>query len=309
MKLKLPHILLAAAVLTGAMLLWILWPSNSAKTVGIVYAEQNNPENTPYRQALEQALTDAGYKPEIYHSGANQQTQLEYIRQLSKDCDALIVEPVMISAGAELSQALTQADLPAVLIGRQTEGDYFNENKQVYFVGSTTPSGAAQSALLQALPQGGDVNGNGTVSYMILTGPDTSPEALARAGSLERYLDGELLTAQHTDWTADNSKDLCAAGISAYGKDVEVIFCCGTQITCGAAQAVQDSRRIVDKDVYIIGFDDGDAIAEQIGNEAITAAIVSDSPMQIDAVITAIGALLDGKTPAPVSFSYKERTK
>ena len=36
MKLKLPHILLAAAVLTGAVLLWILWPSNSAKTVGIV---------------------------------------------------------------------------------------------------------------------------------------------------------------------------------------------------------------------------------------------------------------------------------
>ena len=65
MKLKLPHILLAAAVLTGAVLLWILWPSNSAKTVGIVYAEQNNPENTPYRQALEQALTDAGYTPEV----------------------------------------------------------------------------------------------------------------------------------------------------------------------------------------------------------------------------------------------------
>ena len=309
MKLKLPHILIAAAVLVGAALLWILWPSGGAKTIGIVYAEQNNPENTPYRQALEQALTDAGYTPETYYAAANQETQLQQISRLSKSCAALIVEPVMISAGAELSQALKQADLPTVLIGRQMEGDHFGASEQVFFVGSTTSFGAAQSALLQALPQGGDINGNGTVSYMILTGPDTSTEALARAGSLERYFDGEQLTLQHTDWTAESGKELCAAGISAYGKDVEVIFCCGALITQGAAQAVQDSGRVAGKDVYIIGFSTDDALSEQIENETVTAAIAQDSIRQTDGIIQALGALLDGKTPAPVSFPYEERTK
>lgn len=309
MKLKLPHILIAAAVLAGAVLLWILWPSSGAKTVGIVYAEQNNPENTPYRQALEQALTDAGYTPEVYHAGANQAAQLQQIRQLSENCDALIIEPVMISAGAELSQALAQADLPAVLIGRQMEGNDFEASEQVVFVGSTTPSGAAQSALLQVLPQGGDINGNGIVSYMILTGPDTSPEALAHAGSLQRHFEGELLTLQYTDWTVESGRELCAAGISAYGKDVEVVFCCGAQITCGAAQAAQDSGRIAGEDIYIIGFGADDALSEQLGSGAVTAAIAYDLRGQVDGIVQAIGELLDGKTPAPANFSYKECTK
>lgn len=114
---------------------------------------------------------------------------------------------------------------------------------------------AQQVAALAALPYGGDLNRDGVVSYAIIspTGTDfadSCSQALAQTG-----LKTELLSRQACKDDAAVASAVCGRILATYGRDLDVLFCGSHALSQGAALAVRDSGRRVDRDLYLAAAD------------------------------------------------------
>ncbi len=250
-------IVLASALLVIVCILLVLGQEKPGDIIGICYRDNTTGENRALRSLIEQKLTEQGYQVLSLDADGDQAKQLTQLTQLSqRNCKALLVEPVMSSATQELLQALDSTGLPTVLFGRPVDTALLQQYPKIAWAGVDVGEvGALQAQLAKSLPDGGDLNGDGEISCLVLQGPEdhrdsvVQYEALADALLESPYV---FLSVEYGELSVDGGRRLCKQALATYGKDMEVIFCGSEPIALGAMEAIADGGRTLEEDIYLI---------------------------------------------------------
>ena len=157
--------------------------------------------------------------------------------------------------------------------------------------------GQLQGQILLQTANRGDLNEDGQVSCLVLTGPEDDVAAKAQAEGCINALISEGVSVDQLetswgDWTTDSGQLRCTKALSQYGKDIEVIFCGNEQITLGALEAVKTSGWQLGTDYCLIGA----GAAEKLQPEHMTGTVAYDWENLAQQVLTAAQALMTGET-------------
>lgn len=293
-------IALVAAIFAAALIIILLLRGGGSYTVGICYRENESPSNSAYRTALEQALNRQGYELVVTDADNDQAKQLELLSDLANQkCDILIVEPVMAEAIEELKNTVSSIPVPVVLCNRELDMAQWKELPNVFYIGTDPQQAAAlQGQMILQLPDSGDINGDGIISYLMISGPENHKRSQIQITAVKEILavsekETHLLATAYGDWSVDSGRKLCKLELAEFGKDIEVILCGNDQMAVGAVQAIQDGGRTVGKDVYLLGIDGEPDALEKIAQGSITGTVARDTDTEIESIVKMVQSILD----------------
>lgn len=287
--------------------------SSAAKTykIGVAIYQYNDNFMTLYRQEIEnyfKTLETDSVKYEITMvDGKNdmgeQTNQIDTF--ITQKMDAIICNLVQTSSAEVIVDKVVAAGIPLILINREPLGDNGDEsyegilnNEYVCYVGADArQSGTFQGEIVAALPNKGDMNGNGTVDYVMIEGDPENVDAQYRTEySIKALTDAGVqvncLTDQIGNWDQAKGQEIAAAALAQYGDQIDVIFCNNDGMALGAAAAIDAAGRKVGEDILLLGVDALDECVEMVNNGTMTGTVLNDhigqSHTAVDVTIKAL---------------------
>lgn len=271
--------------------------------IGVCFQDRQNSIYPSGQQSLLSTLESAGFQVTAADGKNDQTKQVRQITDfLDQSYDLLIIEPVMASASGDLLAQLQAADTPAVFINREPESDVLEQWNRVCYVGcDAMQPGLLQGRIICNTLNQGDFNGDGIVSYGIISGPQDHIDAQLRAQYCAKELtfgalETALLTTGYGDWTIESGQRICAQMLSQYGKDLEVIFCGNDAMALGAIQAIEDGGRVVGENLYLIGVDAIKEAVQMVQDGKLTGTVCIDYQHQLEQITQAVQALLSAQS-------------
>ena len=289
-----------------------------AKTykIGVAIYQFDDNFMTLYRNELQSYMeslqTDnVKYEITIVDGKNDMATQTEQINSfITQGVDLIICNLVQTSSADTIINKVVEAGIPLVLINREplaydADGKTLDEqyegilnNPYVCYVGADArQSGTYQGEIVAALPDKGDVNGDGTVSYVMIEGDPENIDAQYRTEfSIKALTDAgikvECLDDQVGNWATDKGQQIAANALAAHGDKIDVIFCNNDAMALGASAAITAANRTVGKDIYLLGVDALEECQEMVKNGTMTGTVLNDHVGQSHkAVDVAIQAL------------------
>ena len=173
---------------------------------------------------------------------AEQNNQIDNYNQIdnfiTQGMDAIILNLVQTSSADAAIDKIVEAGIPCILINREPLGDKGDEsyegilnNATVCYVGADArQSGTYQGEIIAELPNHGDINGDGKVSYIMIEGDPENIDAQYRTEfSVKALTDAgievECLDDQIGNWAQAKGQEICANDLAKFGDKVEVVFC------------------------------------------------------------------------------------
>ena len=155
------------------------------------------------------------------------------------------------------------------------------EGKITYVGADARQSGTMQGQIVYDREDHGDLNGNGTVDYVMIMGDPENVDAQYRTEfSIKCLTDNGVqvnkLFEQRGDWMQENGQQLAATALAQFGKDIDVIFCNNDAMALGAYQAIVDAGRKVNEDILLLGVDALDECVEMVANGQMTGTVLND---------------------------------
>ncbi len=293
--------------------------------VGVAIFEYDNNFMTLYRNEIadyfESLETDKVKYAITMVDGKNdmaeQSNQIDNF--ITQGMDVIILNLVQTSSADTLIDKIVAAGIPLVLINREPlaydkNGNILDEqfegiigNKEVCYVGADArQSGAFQGKIIAELPDKGDINGDGVVSYVMIEGDPENIDTQYRTEFSIKYLTDNGIAVRCLDdqvgnWAQAKGQELCANALAKYGKDIEVVFCNNDAMALGAAVAIQTAGRTVGKDIYLVGVDALDECVEMVDKGTMTGTVLNDHKGQAHKAVDVAIELLNGK---PVNDYY-----
>lgn len=247
--------------------------------VGVCMADG---DQAPYRNALEKELLRLGYYVNFSDAEGDQSRQHDHITAyIAQQYDILIVEPVMTVAADGILTRLKAAGMPVVLVGKEPPDGVLDLWWRACYVGfDKTRPGQIQGQIILNTPEGGDVNGDGQVAYAILAGPEDHTDTLLHTenciATLSAGADAVLLSTVYGDNTQARGKALTEGLLSAYGRDIEVLFCGSDDVALGALEALKAYGRTVSQDIYVVGIGGSAEILSMVRQGTLTGTAMTD---------------------------------
>lgn len=279
---KIVALLLAVMMLLGAV---SAFAEDKPIKVGVCIYQFNDDFMTLYRTELEKYLKET-YGAEVTTvDGKNDQTeQTNQINSfIAEGVDVLIVNLVQSTAAAAVTALAKEADIPVVYINREPSEEDMGawEGKITYVGADARQSGTMQGQIVYDREDHGDLNGNGTVDYVMIMGDPENVDAQYRTEfSIKCLTDNGVqvnkLFEQRGDWMQENGQQLAATALAQFGKDIDVIFCNNDAMALGAYQAIVDAGRKVNEDILLLGVDALDECVEMIANGQMTGTVLND---------------------------------
>ena len=234
---------------------------------------------------------------------AEQNNQIDNF--ITQGMDAIILNLVQTSSADAAINKIVDAGIPLILINREPLGDNGDEsykgildNAKVCYVGADArQSGTYQGEIIRDLPDHGDVNGDGTVSYIMIEGDPENVDAQYRTEFSIKALKDAGLTAlclddQIGNWAQAKGQELCANAIAKYGDKVEVVFCNNDAMALGAYTAIVAAGRTVGTDIYLVGVDALEECQQMVQAGTMTGTVLNDhigqSHKAVDVTIQAL---------------------
>ena len=290
--------------------------TSGAKTykVGVAIYQYNDNFMTLYRQEIEnyfKTLETDDVKYEITmvdgkNDMAEQTNQIDTF--ITQKMDVIICNLVQTSSAEVIIDKVVAADIPLILINREPLGDNGDEsyegiinNPKVCYVGADArQSGTYQGEIVLALPNKGDINGDGVVSYAMVVGDPENPDAQYRTEfSIKALTDAGVkvneLVKNVGNWDQAKGNEIVDAALAQYGKDIEVVFCNNDGMALGAAAAIEKHGRKVGEDIYLLGVDALTECQEMVKNGTMTGTVLNDHIGQSHAAVDAAVAALKGE--------------
>ena len=288
-------------------------PAGEVKTykVGVAIYQYNDNFMTLYRQEIEnyfKTLETDTVKYEITMvDGKNdmgeQTNQIDTF--ITQKMDVIICNLVQTSSAEVIIDKVVAAGIPLVLINREPLGDNGDEsypgiinNPTVCYVGADArQSGTYQGEIVLALPNKGDINGDGVVSYVMVVGDPENPDAQYRTEySIKALTDAGVqvkeLVKNVGNWDQTKGQEIVAAALTQYGDQIEVVFCNNDGMALGAAAAIEAAGRKVGEDIYLLGVDALDECQEMVKKGTMTGTVLNDhigqSHKAVDVAIQAL---------------------
>lgn len=274
-------------------------------TVGVCIYKFDDAFMTTYRNKLQEILEGKGYTVTIVDGNNDQAKQNEQINTfITQGVDALIINPVMTSAADQIIATVKDADIPTVLINREPTADQMSAYDKLVYVGcDAAQSGTFQGELILETENGGDINGDGKVSYIMIQGdPENIDAQLRTEYSVKALTDAgvtvEELDLQRGDWDRNKGQEIAQNDLAKFGDQIEVVFCNNDDMAIGALQAIQAAGRTVNKDIYLVGVDALDAALNEVASGNMTGTVLNDASSQAAQAVECMEELLGGKTYA-----------
>ena len=282
--------------------------------VGVAIYQYNDNFMTLYRQEIEnyfKTLETETVKYEVTmvdgkNDMAEQTNQIETF--ITQKMDVIICNLVQTSSAEVIIDKVVAADIPLILINREPLGDNGDEsyegilnNEKVCYVGADArQSGTYQGEMVLALDDKGDVNGNGTVDYVMIIGDPENPDAQYRTEySIKALTDAGVavneLVSNVGNWDQAKGQEIAAAALAQFGDEVDVIFCNNDGMALGAAAAISAAGRTVGEDIYLLGVDALAECQEMVQNGTMTGTVLNDHIGQSHAAVDAAVAALKGE--------------
>ena len=232
---------------------------------------------------------------------------------ITQGMDVIILNLVQTSSADAVIDMVVEAGIPLVLINREPlaydkDGNTLDEayegilnNPGVCYVGADArQSGTFQGEIVAALPDHGDVNGDGVINYIMIEGDpenidaqyrtEFSVKALTDAGYKVNCLDDQV-----GNWAQAKGQELTANALTAHGYDVEVVFCNNDGMALGAVAAIQAAGRVVGEDIYVLGVDALEEAVQLIKNGEMTGTVLNDHIGQSHKAVDVAVAALNGE--------------
>ena len=279
---KIVALLLAVMMLLGAV---SAFAEDKPIKVGVCIYQFNDNFMTLYRTELEKYLKETYGAEVTVVDGKNDQTeQTNQINSFIADgVDVLIVNLVQSTAAAAVTALAKEADIPVVYINREPSEEDMGawEGKITYVGADARQSGTMQGQIVYDREDHGDLNGNGTVDYVMIMGDPENVDAQYRTEfSIKCLTDNGVqvnkLFEQRGDWMQENGQQLAATALAQFGKDIDVIFCNNDAMALGAYQAIVDAGRKVNEDILLLGVDALDECVEMVANGQMTGTVLND---------------------------------
>ena len=282
--------------------------------VGVAIYQFNDNFMTLYRNEIEAYFktleTDTvKYNVQIVDGANDMAKQSEQVDAfITQGMDVIILNLVQTSSADAIIDKVVGAGIPLVLINREPLGDNGDEsyagildNPTVCYVGADArQSGTYQGEIVAELPDHGDINGDGKVSYIMIEGDPENPDAQYRTQfSVQALKDAgievECLTDQVGNWDQVKGQEICANALTQFGDAIEVVFCNNDAMALGAAAAISAASRKVGEDIYLLGVDALDECVEMVNNGEMTGTVLNDANGQSHTAVDVAVKLLNGE--------------
>ena len=291
-------------------------PAGEVKTykVGVAIYQYNDNFMTLYRQEIENYFktleTDTVKYEVTMVDGKNdmgeQTNQIDTF--ITQKMDVIICNLVQTSSAEVIIDKVVAAGIPLVLINREPLGDNGDEsypgiidNPTVCYVGADArQSGTYQGEIVLALPNKGDINGDGVVSYVMVVGDPENPDAQYRTEySVKALTDAGVqvkeLVKNVGNWDQTKGQEIVAAALTQYGDEIEVVFCNNDGMALGAAAAIEAAGRKVGEDIYLLGVDALDECQEMVQKGTMTGTVLNDHIGQSHTAVDVAVKALNGE--------------
>ena len=261
--------------------------AEDAPKIGVAIYQFADNFMTLYRTELARYLTeDCGVPAENITIMDGKNDQAEQTNQIdafiADNVDVMIINLVQSSSAASVIQTADAAGIPVVFINREPTADDMALSENICYVGADArQSGTFQGEIVAETENKGDINGNGTVDYVMIMGDPENIDAQYRTEySIKALTDAGLavnkLFEQRGDWDQTKGQELAATALSQYGNDIDVIFCNNDAMALGAYQAIVDAGRVVGEDIYLLGVDCLDECKAMVEAGTMTGTVLND---------------------------------
>ncbi|MEG0751415.1 MAG: galactose ABC transporter substrate-binding protein [Oscillospiraceae bacterium] len=276
---------------------------NAAKKVGVCIYKFDDNFMTYFREELETYMKGLGnYEITIVDSKNDMAEQTNQVDTfIAQGVDVLIVNLVQSSSAATITEKAKAADIPVVYINREpSKADMDAWDKICYVGADARQSGTYQGEIVTALPNKGDANGDGVVSYVMIVGDPENVDAQYRTEfSIKALTDAgikvEKLLEQRGDWDQGKGQEIAASALSQFGDKIDVIFCNNDGMALGAYQAIVAAKRTVGKDIYLLGVDNLPEANEMVKAGTLTGTVFNDHISQSHAAADAAIRFMNGE--------------
>jgi len=305
------------AILTVFLLLFTVvgcdnkTPESTEKTVvkvGVAIYRYDDAFMTSYREELAAYFASLNtdeitYEVTFVDSQFDQATQTGQVEAFINDeYDVLIINLVQSSAAGQIIEKAKAADIPLVLINREPEaGDMELYDKLTYVGANARQSGTYQGEIILETPNGGDINGDGKVSYVMIVGDPENVDAQYRTEYSIKALEDEgvvvdKLAEERGDWQRSRGQEIAMNALTQYGDAIEVIFANNDDMAVGAYQAIEAAGRVVGEDIYLVGVDALDEAITLVNEGKMTGTVLNDHIGQSHGAADAAIKLVNGET-------------
>ena len=304
--------------------------ATSDMRVDVFYYDFSDVYISTVRAAMDEQLKAMGIEPNNWDAAGSQPTQTDQVNTaITAGSDLLIVNIVETATSApaqDIVNAAQTAGIPVIFFNREVaDNEVINSYDKCAFVGTNAPdAGHMQGEMignyLLANYDTVDLNGDGTISYVMFKGQEGNAEAEARtqyavedankllteAGKPElSYYDASASTKYLVDtegkWSAKAANDYMVALLGSYNEDngnmVELIICNNDGMAEGAISALQNVGYNNGADTTIIpvfGVDATDSAKALIKAGNMAGSIKQDAVGMASTINTLVKNVQDG---------------
>ena len=298
--------------------------------VDVFYYDFSDVYISTVRAAMDEQLKAMGIEPKNWDAAGSQPTQTDQVNTAIADSsDLLIVNIVETSTSdpaKDIVEAARAADIPVIFFNREVaDNEVINSYDKCAFVGTNAPdAGHMQGEMIGNYLMENydtvDLNGDGTISYVMFKGQEGNAEAEARTqyavedankiltegGKPElAYYDANASTKYLVDaqgkWSAQAANDYMVTLLGSYNKDnnnmVELIICNNDGMAEGAISALQNvgyNKGEGSTIIPVFGVDATDSAKKLIKEGNMAGSIKQDAVGMASTINTLVKNVQDG---------------
>lgn len=298
--------------------------------VGVFYYNFADAYITTVRNAMDSQLNEAGITYNNYDGAGNQATQLDQINTaITNGANLLVVNIVETSspdAAQQACNAAKDAGIPIIFFNREVANDVVSSYENCAFVGTdAAEAGHMQGEMigeyLLANYDAVDLNGDGTISYVMFKGQEGNAEAEYRTQYSVEDADAALTAAgkpalafydannaskylvdTNGNWSAQAATDYMTTILASYseanGNMIELVIANNDNMAEGAVAALQGVGYNTGEEgsttIPVYGVDAMDSAVQKIQNGQMTGTVKQDGEGMASTIMTLITNIKDG---------------
>ena len=193
---------------------------------------------------------------------ADTEGQLSVMKdQIRSGANVIMISPISTSNCTEGVEMAHEDGIPTIAVNNEFNGADMFVGPNSYEEGEIAGDWAVKN-----------VKSGKAAIIMGLAGTDVVKNRTNGFVDALKDSDIEVVDQQNADWDRDTAKDVCATFLKTYD-DLSVIFCNNDVMALGAVEAIKESDRKLNKDIYVIGADGTDEAYTSIKNGELAATV------------------------------------
>jgi len=302
----------------------------SALKVGVFYYNFADAYITTVRNAMDGLLDGAGVTYNNYDGAGNQATQLDQINTAITDGYNMLVVNIVETSSPDAAQqacnAAKDAGIPIVFFNREVADEVVSSYENCAFVGTDAPeAGHMQGEMigdyLLENYDAVDLNGDGTITYVMFKGQEGNAEAEYRTQYAVEDADAKLAEAGKPalafydanntskylvdttgNWSAQAATDymttILASCSESNGNMIELVIANNDNMAEGAVAALQTAGYNTGDEgsttIPVYGVDAMDSAVQKIENGQMTGTVKQDGDGMASTIMTLVTNINDG---------------